>query len=377
MAKQKKNTDARGYVRKILTLDGDRYDLRAKNEEELDKKILQLKIDQAQGRLKLDKNTSVKTWADQWLSVYKKGKIADAYYKDLSAMFDNHILPSIGKYKLCEIKALHLQKLVNGYEGRSKAFLMHMRSALYGLFDKALSNDMILSNPARQIELPNGTYKGRRAITAEERKHILKVADEQPYAGIWIKSMLYCGLRPAEASALTWNDVDFDKNFISVKTALESGRGGKIKSPKTAAGVRTIPLPQLLKVDLLRHRLISKSDCVFTTPNGCVISRDNIKNMWNRFKRQLDLSMGAEVNKRGKIEKSVIADDLCLYCLRHTYATDLQSAGVAMNVAKYLLGHEDISTTANIYTHTADDILENARKAQDEYLKSGTKSGTN
>ena len=86
--------------------------------------------------------------------------------------------------------------------------------------------------------------------------------------------------------------------------------------------------------------------------------------------------MGAEVNSRGKIVKSVVANDLCLYCLRHTYATDLQSAGVAMNVAKYLLGHEDISTTANIYTHTADDIIEQARGAQDKFYEVGTKVGT-
>ena len=50
------------------------------------------------------------------------------------------------------------------------------------------------------------------------------------------------------------------------------------------------------------------------------------------------------------------------YCLRHTYGTDLQDAGVPINVAKYLMGHSDITTTANIYTDTTDDSIESARE---------------
>lgn len=46
-----------------------------------------------------------------------------------------------------------------------------------------------------------------------------------------------------------------------------------------------------------------------------------------------------------------VADDLTPYCLRHTFCTDLQRAGVPINVAKELMGHADIQTTANIYTH--------------------------
>lgn len=376
MAKKKRTPDSRGYVREQVTLDGVAYDLRAKTDKELDEKINKLKTDHARHMLVANRSTTIAEWTETWLRVYKKGHIADAYYKDLEAMYNNHILPVIGRYKVSEIKNVHLKDLINAHKGKSQAFLKHMRSALFGLFDAAAENEMVHMNPARRLKLPEGTYKGRRAITAEERKHIILAADANPTPGIWIKTMLYCGLRPAEASALTWADIDFEKNIISVNTALESGRGGKIKKPKTEAGIRNVPIPLVLRLELLNRKLVSQSDYVFTTPNGCMISRDNIQNMWDRFKRQIDISMGATVGKRGKIEKSVVADDLCLYCLRHTYATDLQSAGVAMNVAKYLLGHEDVSTTANIYTHTADDIIEQARDAQNKFYEVGTKVGT-
>ncbi len=46
-----------------------------------------------------------------------------------------------------------------------------------------------------------------------------------------------------------------------------------------------------------------------------------------------------------------------LYCLRHTFATDLQRAGVPLNVAKELMGHSDITVTANVYTHRDNAVL--------------------
>ena len=49
---------------------------------------------------------------------------------------------------------------------------------------------------------------------------------------------------------------------------------------------------------------------------------------------------------------SVLADDLVCYCLRHTFCTDLQKKGVPVDIAKYLMGHADIRTTANIYAHS-------------------------
>lgn len=85
--------------------------------------------------------------------------------------------------------------------------------------------------------------------------------------------------------------------------------------------------------------------------------------MWRSFKQALDLDMGAQM-VHGAIapETSVVADDLTPYCLRHTYATDLQSADVPINVAKDFLGHKSIAMTSHthIYTHLSDEAFTNA-----------------
>ena len=66
------------------------------------------------------------------------------------------------------------------------------------------------------------------------------------------------------------------------------------------------------------------------------------------------------------------ASDLVPYCLRHTYCTDLQDAGVPINVAKYLMGHEDISTTGNIYTTTTEHAINDAAAKIETWIQTGS-----
>lgn len=62
----------------------------------------------------------------------------------------------------------------------------------------------------------------------------------------------------------------------------------------------------------------------------------------------------------------MVAPDLVPYCLilMHTYGTDLHDAGVQINIARYLIGHADLSVTAKIYTHTTEKAIQEAAKKQ-------------
>ena len=76
-----------------------------------------------------------------------------------------------------------------------------------------------------------------------------------------------------------------------------------------------------------------------------------MRKLWLSFKRQLNIEMGCKVKNHTVIPPYRVADDLVPYCLRHTYCTDLQDAGVPINLAKEFMGHSNISITAKIYTH--------------------------
>lgn len=87
----------------------------------------------------------------------------------------------------------------------------------------------------------------------------------------------------------------------------------------------------------------------------------------------MNIHMGAEV-QRNKLTEDLIAKDLTPYCLRHTFCTDLERAGVPLNVAKDLMGHSDISVTANIYTHKDSSVMHAGIALLDGSSKADVKS---
>lgn len=65
----------------------------------------------------------------------------------------------------------------------------------------------------------------------------------------------------------------------------------------------------------------------------------------------MNISMGCKTYRNALVPPLPLAEDFCPYCLRHTYCTNLQKAGVDVRTAQKLMGHASVSTTVNIYTH--------------------------
>ena len=172
------------------------------------------------------------------------------------------------------------------------------------------------------------------------------------------------GLRPQEVDALQWAYVDLENDLIYVRYALKH-KTGKIGPPKSEAGERDVPIPQILKPALV-SAYTSPEDFV-VNHNGARLTESSRYRLWKSIYKQMDILAGAVIY-RNQIIKHAIAQDLDLYDLRHTYCTHLQAAGVPLNVAKELMGHDDISVTANIYTHTSSDTLKQAIDKMDTYL---------
>ena len=235
------------------------------------------------------------------------------------------------------------------------------------MFRQAYISKLITHNPAAYLALPKAVNGTHRSITDFEREHFLRVADVHT-DGLMFKTMLYCGLRTGEVVALEWRDIDFSKRRICVSRAAEAGTD-ELKEPKTAAGVREVPMPDDLYKDLAARRGDPFTP-VFTRPKGGRHTSMSRHHAWQSFKDAVDASMGAVYEiRRGKNGPSkrvktlsVIAEDLVPYCLRHTYCTDLQNKGIPINIAKYLMGHANISVTSQIYTHISDVAIDNAAK---------------
>lgn len=336
------------YVRKTMTFEGKRYEVTGKTEPEALEKLAELKVSLQRGEKVVGGNSTVDRWFLEWLDTYKRpAGITEKSLAMYEQKYRGYIKPQIGGMKIKSVKEVHLQKILNEQAGRSYSHVAKLRMVMQEMFSKARKTRLIPFDPAEDLQLPAVTRGTNRSITEDERYYILATA-EKHRAGLWVLTILYAGLRPGETAALLWKDIDFKANEIHVYKAIESGSNA-IKDPKTQSGVRDIPIHSEL-LPRLKAAQGQPFDHVFTKLNGKPLTGDAMQQLWKSFCRDLDINMGARVY-RNQIVESKLAPDLTVYCLRHTFCTDLQRAGVPLNVAKELMGHANISVTADIYTH--------------------------
>lgn len=336
------------YIRKTARLNGKKYEATGKTELEAMTKLAEKLAAAKAGQQAVGGSMTVNAWYKEWKATYKDPKgLTPKSLGMYDEKYNGYIKPAIGHMKLKDVKDVHLQRILNGQAGMSYSHVEKLRRVLRELFRRARISRLIPYDPSEELELPKTKSGSRRSLTEQERKVLLTVCNREPF-GLWFLTLLYTGMRPGEAAALNWADVDFANNEIHVHAALESG-SDRIKGPKTEAGIRDIPI----HADLLWRLKEAQGkpfDPVFKTRQGNRMNYGAWDRLWKACKRAMNIEMGAEVYRNQVLEDKV-ADDLTPYCLRHTFCTDLQAAGVPINVAKELMGHSDIEITANIYTH--------------------------
>lgn len=305
------------------------------------------------------KIVSVTSWAREWLVAYKKGTIADAWYRTLEGIVENYIVPELGYRKLTDIMPKDIMKFWNAHTDMSASYGNTLVQVTRQIFATAEENGYIDRSPASKVRPPIFAEKvGHRTITDAERELTIRTADKHPEVGVFYLVMLFCGLRPQEVCALRRCDIDLERKEMTIAQAKKSD--DTIGRTKSRAGLRLVPIP-----DALLSRLdidgLKPSDYVFRPPRADRHTKTTLRNQWDKFKRLMDIENGAKTFRRHVVE-STLADDLTPYCYRHTYCTDLQDAGVPVTVAQKLMGHSTIRVTADIYTHHSKASFDDARE---------------
>ena len=343
MPKYKKNKD--GYYRATFVVGKTdngkpkRVTVRAKNKGELENLLSEAKRLHGHGTSLGE--TTVLEWSKRWLAVYKANS-SDSQQSHYNAKLNNDILPVIGCMRVCDVRASHLQELLNSYAGGKTSTVKKIKITINQLFDAAEIEGLIEKNPARRLMLPADLKETeRRPLTFTERVAVYEAAKTHK-RGAYALTMILCGVRLGECAALLAGDVDFDRSRIKITKSLKFKiNQGAVKNPKSEAGFREVPIPDNLR-PYLQKACGGKSpkDFLFPKKDGGRATKQSCKRWWQSFIRQCHIVLGAKTYRnKVLIETSPFDDNITPHYLRHTYSTDLYAAGVDDKAQHYFLGH--------------------------------------
>lgn len=309
--------------------------LSARTISDLERKIMEVKTSIASGRNLLDEDVRFGDYAKMWLETYKANRginTKQMYSHLISCQF-----ASLSGMKLCDIRATHLQAVINEYAEQPRT-CEQIKLTLRQIFKQAIEDDLVLKNPAASLELPRHILKEKRALTDEE-KTALKSADLTVEERAFITIAYGCGLRPAEIYALTWSDIDFKNNVIHVNKSLVFERNRPIVSyPKTNKSIRDVEMHKIVVQALKEYRATTIAPKLFCDRSGEYKGKTGYLGEWERIKRKMEAVLGHET-------------DLTLYCFRHNFVCMLHYGGVSPEEAQRILGHTSYKMIMDFYLH--------------------------
>lgn len=357
---------------------------------------------------------SVADFFDLWIEKDCKLSCKDVTVKGYEKKIRLYIKPALGEYRLRSITKEILQSFITKMfnEGFSKNTISSIRGILSKAFDYATDNHYIISSPATKLVTPKNLQPKQPTrqklhvyIPEDKMKEIFERFPEG--TSVYIPLMLgyHCGLRLGEIYALTWDDVDFENNILSVnrqvqwyqerrnKEEIRNNNGTKeskggfwyFSEPKYKS-YRVIDIDQVLfdalkkekqkqeKAKIYYDEFYVKYYCVEKlnfkgqVPNYTISPMNKIQNEIadceiNFICRREDgtyISPRTMQHVSSIIHKQLNYPEYDTHSLRHTHATMLMENGLDMVYIQHRLGHKDIAMTMNIYTnHMTDKIKDN------------------
>jgi integrase len=302
----------------------------------------------------------------------------DRYVKD--EPFANEPLPNVRR---SDVLGFYTKLLKHGFAINS---LESINTIVHPAFELAVADDYIRKNPSKGIYTKLKTDgsapkpKKRIALTKAQQKNFLQYIAKSPMYSHWLPVMvvlLGTGMRVAECTGLTKNDVDLENNTISVNhnliyRVIDGKAGFHITTPKTASGTRTIPILYPQVAEQLRT-LIEVMDTLypedlvmngyhgflFRNREGYFLSAHNI----NRAIQRISIAYNAEEMDQAELEdrEPELLPHFSVHNMRHTFCTRLCESTNDIKFIQQVMGHADFSTTMDIYTHiTQENMREKA-----------------
>lgn len=312
-----------GLYEAIRVIDGKRVAFRGKTAAIVEQKMIAYREKAALAPLFKDVSEA---WEEEHIQTLAYNTARG--YKSQNKLVTEHF----GEERINEITPSEVQAYIASFKTQARKTVTNRLLTLNLIFNYAVLHGYIQTNPCTSVRIPKGlSHKHREAPTEAETK-IIKAHASDP-DGLMPALILCTGCRKGEAMGLLDTDIDRKAKTISItRSVYFQHNRPQIKPPKSAAGVRVTPVPDFLLKLLPKVKKGKTGKPVFPGKDGGYMTAGEFERMWTRRQKMTGLKLTA-------------------HQIRHGYATILYESDIQPKDAQMYLGHAQLSTTMDIYTH--------------------------
>lgn len=325
-----------------------------------------------------DRRVTVAGFLREWLEGEAKARIRASTYKGYRVCVERHLIPHIGTIRVADLAPRDIQRALTEMQkaGLSPRTAQYARSVLRAALADAVRWDELPRNVADQVRSPKVVREPIVPLTTAQVEKFLGGIEGDRFEALYV--LAFCmGLRQGELLGLRWEDVDLgESSTLRVSQArLRSGRVNGPKSqlfgaPKSKQSRRSLTMPAMVVKALWRRAQIQKDErrlagadwrefgLVFTTENGTPLDSNNLSKYFKRHLTRLGLQT------------------VRFHDCRHTAASLLLSQGVPLRMISDILGHSQISLTADTYAHILPALKQEAADAMDDLFSQPAATGS-
>jgi integrase len=299
----------------------------------------------------------VREWLDAGAPGPRGAKQASTMAR-LTRRLEDHVIPGVGHLPIDELRPEHIETWLRreADAGQRRSTLLDYRSDLRQVLNWALRRRRVTWNAASVVSVPDGAPSiAKKALSRVDRERLYRTLDGDRM-GSYFVLIAELGVRPGEADALRWTDVDLEAGVLHIEQSIKRVDGGEaigVGPPKTAKSMRSLALTDRC-IAALRSRRVEQAT-----------ERLRAGSVWCRDERWDDLVFTSEVgtpihpsNSRrslAKLCRAAKVPEVTPYELRHTAATLLAEDVRLIDVADQL-GHTDTRMVERVYRHRPDVI---------------------